>query len=215
MNSSQHSSGISKYPHRLMVSQIILRQTNFINLFTNNHNIISNFLFLHFKDTELLDEYLLESSEDSKNRPLPHNPKQKVNESHSSTDLEERLEIMQNKIKSKKVKASARAIEKKKQKKLKKTKELQKKLISAAKSIKNEKVKSGKVVKQADAEMADSEDVKAEVKPDIKPAKTFNEEGKLVFSKFEFAAQPSRATKTKKDSKLLIFIDQFGGPMAS
>lgn len=110
---------------------------------------------------------------------------------------------MQNKIKSKKVKASARAIEKKKQKKLKKTRDLQKKLISAAKSIKNEKSKGGKTVKQANSEMDDSEDVKAEVKPDVKPAKTFNEEGKLVFSKFEFAAQPSRATKTKKDSKLL------------
>lgn len=148
----------------------------------------------------MIEQYLLET-DDTKKRPLPHNPKQKANGNHSSIDLEERLEIMQNKIKSKKVKASARALEKKKQKKLKKTKELQKKLISAAKSLKNEKAKGEKGEKRLTADANDVEDVKPEVKPDVKPPKTFNEEGKLVFSKFEFAAQPSRATKPKKDSK--------------
>lgn len=153
----------------------------------------------------MIEQYLLET-DDTKKRPLPHNPKQKANGNHSSIDLEERLEIMQNKIKSKKVKASARALEKKKQKKLKKTKELQKKLISAAKSLKNEKAKGEKGEKRLTADANDVEDVKPEVKPDVKPPKTFNEEGKLVFSKFEFAAQPSRATKPKKDSKFWIWF---------
>lgn len=148
----------------------------------------------------MIDQYLLKS-DDTKERPLPHNPKQKANGTRSSIDLDERLEIMQNKIKSKKVKASARALEKKKQKKMKKTKELQKKLISAAKSLKNENAKGNGREKKAAAAPNDSDDVKPEVKPDIKPAKTFNEEGKLVFSKFEFAAQPSRAAKPKKDSE--------------
>lgn len=152
----------------------------------------------------MLDQYLLKSKDNAKNRPLPQNPKQKANGNHSSVDLEERLEIMQNKIKSKKVKASARALEKKKQKKLKKTRELQKKLISVAKSLKNEKSKGGKGEKAQDAGTAESEDVKPDIKPDVKPPKTFNEEGKLVFSKFEFAADPSRAVKKKKDSKFRI-----------
>lgn len=152
----------------------------------------------------MLEGYLIKANDNAKSRPLPQNPsKQKVNGNHSTIDLEERLEIMQNKIKSKKVKASARALEKKKQKKLKKNRELQKKLISAAKSIKNEKSKGGKGEKAQAVEVGDSKEVKPEVKLDVKPAKTFNEEAKLVFSKFEFAANPSRAVKTKKDSKFI------------
>lgn len=105
-------------------------------------------------------------------------------------------------MKSKKVKPSQRAIEKKKQKKLKKTKELKKKIISAAKSTKNEKVKEGKLAKTASAAAADSNgvDVKPDIKPDVKP-KVFNEQGNLVFPKFEFAARPSQAKKSKKDSE--------------
>lgn len=124
-----------------------------------------------------------------------------------SVDMEQRLEIIRNKMKSKKTKPSARAIEKKKQKKLKKSKELKKKLISVAKSLKNEKVKEGKSQKSTDAVESNGVGVKPDpdVKPDIKPAKVFNEEGKIVFSKFEFAAQASRAKKTKKDSKKMAF----------
>lgn len=106
-------------------------------------------------------------------------------------------------MKSKKVKPSPRAIEKKKQKKLKKSKELKKKILSAAKSIKNEKVKEGKAANAASAAASDSNgtvDVKPEIKPDVKP-KVFNEQGNLVFSKFEFAARPSQAKKSKKDSE--------------
>ncbi|XP_031635915.1 surfeit locus protein 6 homolog [Contarinia nasturtii] len=132
-------------------------------------------------------------------------------ESQPSVDMEQRLEIIRNKMKSKKTKPSARAIEKKKQKKLKKTKELKKKLISVAKSLKNEKVKEGKNVNSSNVAESNGVDVTPDpdIKPDIKPAKVFNEEGKMVFSKFEFAAQASRAKKTKKDKtikdpKLLI-----------
>lgn len=148
-------------------------------------------------DEEFEDQYLLKT--DAKvNKSKLLQRKVQTNGS-SSVDLQQRLEIIQNKMKSKKAKPSAHAIEKKKQKKLKKTKELKKHLISAAKSIKNEKVKGGKggQVTNGDAD----DDIKPDVKPDIKPAKIFNEEGKMVFSKFEFAAQVSKAKKSKKDSK--------------
>lgn len=128
-----------------------------------------------------------------------------------SVDMQQRLEIIRNKMKSKKTKPSARAIEKKKQKKLKKTKELKKKLISVAKSLKNEKVKGGK---GTNSQMAAAEsngfDEKPDVKSDIKPTKVFNEEGKMVFSKFEFAARPSATKKTKRDSKTTNFASISG-----
>lgn len=121
--------------------------------------------------------------------------------------MQQRLEIIRNKMKSKKTKPSARAIEKKKQKKLKKTKELKKKLISVAKSLKNEKVKEGKSSKTSPVVVeSNGIDEKPDIKSDIKPAKVFNEEGKMVFSKFEFAARPSAAKKTKKDSKARNFV---------
>lgn len=129
-------------------------------------------------------------------------PNPSVDDKKSSVDIEQRLEIIRNKMKSKKVKPSPRAIEKKRQKKLKKSKELKKKIISAAKSIKNEKVKEGKVADTASAVASNSNgvDVKPDIKLDVKP-KVFNEQGNLVFSKFEFAARPSQAKKSKKDSE--------------
>lgn len=126
-----------------------------------------------------------------------------MNDEKSSVDIEQRLEIIRNKMKSKKVKPSPRAIEKKRQKKLKKSKELKKKILSAAKSIKNEKVKEGKAANTASSVKSESNgvvDVKPDIKVDVKP-KVFNEQGNLVFSKFEFAARPSQAKKSKKDSK--------------
>lgn len=154
-------------------------------------------------DQTIDDQYLLKTKEKvGKLKPKARKSKQSPEDGQSSVDLQQRLEIIRNKMQSKKTKPSARAIEKKKQKKLKKTKELKKKLISVAKSIKNEKVKEGKSANTSFAETeSNGFDVKPEIKPDIKPAKVFNEEGKMVFSKFEFAAQASRAKKTKKDSK--------------
>lgn len=130
-------------------------------------------------------------------------PNPAASDEKSSVDIEQRLEIIRNKMKSKKVKPSPRAIEKKRQKKLKKTKELKKKILSAAKSIKNEKVKEGKAANAASAAAPDSNgsaDVKPEIKLEVKP-KVFNEQANLVFSKFEFAARPSQAKKSKKDSE--------------
>lgn len=134
---------------------------------------------------------------------------QQTNGANSSVDLQQRLETIQNKMKSKKAKPSARAIEKKKQKKLKKSKELKKQVISVAKSIKNEKVKEGKAsstMSNGNAGEDVKPDLKPDIKPDIKPAKVFNEDAKLVFSKFEFAAQVSQAKKSKKDSKYIKII---------
>lgn len=126
----------------------------------------------------------------------------------SAEELQQRLEIMQNKMKSKKSKPSERTIKKKQQKKLKKSAELKKQLISVAKSIKNEQIKERKGSNHKSNgttshhyENGDDADMKPDIKPDIKPEKTFNEDGKMVFSKFEFAARPSQAKKSKKDSK--------------
>lgn len=109
----------------------------------------------------------------------------KANAKQSSTDIEEKLETMRNKWKSKKSKPSERTIKKREQKKLKKSKEFKKKIVSIAKSTKNEKVKEEK----------SNEDSKE----DVKAAVVYNEEGKMVFPKFEFAAQKSKAKKSKKD----------------
>lgn len=138
-------------------------------------------------------------------KPNARKSKLTTEDGQSSVDLQQRLEIIRNKMQSKKTKPSARAIEKKKQKKLKKSKELKKKLISVAKSIKNEKVKEGKSANTFAETDSNGVDVKPDIKPDVKPVKLFNEEGKMVFSKFEFAAQASRAKKTKKDSKNRYF----------
>lgn len=124
----------------------------------------------------------------------------------SAEELKERMETMRNKMSSKKSKPSDRALKKKQEKKMKKSRDLKKKLISAAKSIKNEQVKEGKVKAEpqgAESKVFDGD----EVKPVVKTEKVFNEEGKIVFSKFEFAATPSQAKKGKKDSEyLVIFI---------
>lgn len=157
---------------------------------------------MNFLDESFDDQFLLKTKEKpGKSKTLARNTNQS-DDKKSSVDLQQRLEIIRNKMKSKKTKPSARAIEKKKQKKLKKTKELKKKLISVAKSIKNEKVKEGKAEMTPTPASADSNgiDVKPDIKPDIKP-KVFNEEGKMVFSKFEFSARPTQAKKSKKDSK--------------
>lgn len=161
----------------------------------------SIFLFFRFSDEELMDQYLVEDTD--KLKEFKKQSKQKLNGQQASAgELQERMEIIMNKLKSKKTKPSARALEKKKQKKMKQTRELKKKLISVAKSIKNEKIKEEKkvVVKSSDGNN-DADDIQTDMKPDVKPVKMFNEDGKLVFSKFEFAAQSSKVKKSKKDSK--------------
>lgn len=105
---------------------------------------------------------------------------------------------MKNKMQSKKSKPSERTIKKKQEKK--KSKELKKRMVSVAKSLKNEKVKGGKAVPEEEEE-EEKPDIKEDVKAALKPEKIFNEGGKIVFSKFEFAARPSQAKKSKKDSK--------------
>lgn len=150
-----------------------------------------------------------DESADNKYLLTPKNPSKKVapkkangetERAQTAEELQERLEVVRNKQSSKKSKPSERTIKKKQEKKLKKSKEMKKKLVSAAKSIKNEKMKEGKV-KQEEEESKENVLNGEDVKPDVKPAKVFNEEGKMVFSKFEFAARTSQAKKTKKDSK--------------
>lgn len=117
----------------------------------------------------------------------------------SAEELQQRLEIMQNKMKSKKVKPSDKAMKKKQAKRLKNE---QKRKVSGAKSLKNEKMKAGKVQVKAEQNGAgEEEDVKPDIKPDVKEGKKFNEAGKLLFPKFEFAARPSQAKKSKGESE--------------
>lgn len=112
----------------------------------------------------------------------------------TADELQEKMEIMRNKMNSKKAKPSERTLKKRQLKKFKKDKELKKRIISVAKSVKNEKAKEGKAAVKQEAE--DSKD-------DVKPGPIYNEEGKMIFSKFEFAAQPSKAKKSKKSSKYI------------
>lgn len=125
----------------------------------------------------------------------------------SANELQQRLEIMQNKMKSKKSKPTERSIKKKQAKKL-----LQRKAAGQAKALKNEnaKMKMGKVTATGATSVQNGSsngndehiDSKNDVKPDIKTIKSFNEEGKILFPKFEFAASPMRAKKSKKESEL-------------
>lgn len=157
-----------------------------------------------FADESFEDQYLLKTKA-KKMKTLKAGQ-----DGQSSVDLDQRLEIIRNKMKSKKTKPSARAIEKKKQKKLKKSKELKKKLISVAKSIKNEKVKEGKGTTKSETTESNGNgvDIKPDIELDVKP-KVYNEDGKIIFSKFEFAARASQAKKSKKDSKSAYFLCYF------
>lgn len=104
------------------------------------------------------------------------------------TDDEVVTEIMSNKHNSKKVKLSERGIKKREARKIKKDKKMKKTLVSVAKSQKNSVVKKEKAV----------EDSKVDVKAPFKPV--YNSNGKLVFSKFDFAAgAPSMIKKKSKD----------------
>lgn len=103
---------------------------------------------------------------------------------------------MKNKIGSKKSKPSERTIKKRQLKKLKKDKEFKKKIVGVAKSLKNEKAKEAKSAMAHIKSDPDQADSKADVKP-----KVYNEDGKMIFPKFEFAAQASRAKKGKKNSE--------------
>jgi len=134
------------------------------------------------QDDNIDEQFLLNNIKSLKKSRLL----QKPNPAQSSKDIQEKLEIMKNKWKSKKSKPSERTIQKREQKKLKKSKEFKKKLVSIAKSVKNEKIKEEK----------SNED---ESKDDVKTTKIFNEEGKMGFPKFEFAAQKSKAKRSKKD----------------
>lgn len=135
--------------------------------------------------------------------PAKKNPVKQLNgdtnRAQTAEELQDRLEIMRNKMKSKKSKPSERTLKKKHEKKLKKS-ELKKRVVSAAKSIKNERVKEGKW-KVEDEDSKENVVTGDKIKSEAKPVKKFNEDGRIVFSKFEFAARPSQAKKSKKDSE--------------
>lgn len=111
----------------------------------------------------------------------------------NAEELEERLNIIKNKMKAKKNKISERGMKKREAKKLKKNKEIKKILVTAQKAMHNENqkaIKSGEMKKDVNTEM-----------PKIKPV--FNADGKLVFSKIDFAPTPGgKAKKSKKDKTI-------------
>lgn len=117
-------------------------------------------------------------------------PKQKV-----EVNEDVRTEIMANKMKHKKNKMSERTKLKREARGamiLKNQKKMKKALVSAAKAQKNGLAKQ--------QQQGDSVDSKADIKPDPKlPFKpVYNSDGKLVFSKFDFAAGTTSLMKNKK-----------------
>ncbi|XP_054733716.1 surfeit locus protein 6 homolog [Anastrepha obliqua] len=102
-------------------------------------------------------------------------------------ELQDRLNIIKNKMKAKKRPASERSLKRREAKKLRKNKEVKKILVSAAKSIKNEQQK---LANSGDGEKEDKKDIKKLI-----PKPVFNEEGKIVFSKFDFASHPGAKVK--------------------
>lgn len=171
-----------------------------LKIYTENTAKSFQYVFNIFSENED-DEYLLETEMPKEIPKFTKNPLEQKPRAKSAEELKQRLEIMQNKMKSKKAKPSERALKKKQAKKLKK--EMNKK-VSAAKSLKNEKMKSGKVQIEPKQNGFDKEDIKPEVKHEVNDVKKFNEEGKLLFPKFEFAARPSQAKKSKNESKFKI-----------
>ncbi|XP_067615440.1 surfeit locus protein 6 homolog [Eurosta solidaginis] len=128
------------------------------------------------------DDYLLQSNKNAKKakNALDARKATPINE------LQDRLNIIKNKMKAKKRPASERSLKKREAKKLKKNKEVKKILISAAKSIKNENQKHA----IADMGARDKKGIKK-----IMPKPVFNEEGKIVFSKFDFVSHPGAKVK--------------------
>lgn len=157
-------------------------------------NKIHLYYTFKFTDDKLDEEFLLKSKPTSKKVVAAATKKSNANRAQSADALQQRLETMKNKIGSKKSKPSERTIKKRQLKKLKKDKEFKKKIVSVAKSLKNEKAKEEKFAVKDEADS----------KTDVKPKPVFNEEGKMVFSKFQFAAQASRAKKGKNDSKFFF-----------
>lgn len=96
-------------------------------------------------------------------------------------------------MKTKKGPQSEKQRKRKEAKKLKKNKEFKKVLISAAKSMKNEHAKQ--TGEQSDD---DEKDVKKDIKPVI-PKPVFNEEGKIVFSKFDFAQKKKKSHQNPRE----------------
>ncbi|XP_061393374.1 surfeit locus protein 6 homolog [Musca vetustissima] len=134
------------------------------------------------------DDYLLTTSKTVAAKAFPN----KQNAASDSIDeLQQRLDRIKNKMKTKKGPQSEKAKKKKEAKKLKKNKEFKKVLVTAAKSIKNQQAKLGE-------ENDDEKETKKDIKP-VVPKPVFNEEGKIVFSKFDFAQKKKKSHKNPRE----------------
>ncbi|KAL9888665.1 surfeit locus protein 6 [Glossina fuscipes fuscipes] len=140
------------------------------------------------EDTDY-ESYLLPND-----KPVNINKQQILKNSMPDDELQDRLNLIKNKMKMKKG-TSEKNRERKEAKKLRKNKEFKKVLISAAKSLKNEQSKQIHTIKHDDDEENES-------KRDIKPIITkpiFNEEGKIVFSKIDFAQKRKQSHKNPRE----------------
>ncbi|XP_055845927.1 surfeit locus protein 6 homolog [Episyrphus balteatus] len=146
-------------------------------------DVLTNFNVPDVGEDGDMNNYLL----DSKGKGA----KTQANSANSVTDLEERLTSIKNKLKTKKRKVSEKKAKKQGMKKLNKNKEFKKVLLTANKTIKKEQ--GG-----ASGGLSDLKDVKKMVKP------IFNAEGKIVFSKFDFAAHPGSKSKKKSSSEKVV-----------
>lgn len=161
-----------------------------------NSNYLISYLQYYTDDT-LDEQFLLKSKQTSRKVTAKAAAKVASNRATSADALQERLETMKNKIGSKKSKPSERTIKRRQIKKLKKDGDAKKRVVGVAKSLKNELSKESKALALEIKREQEDEDTKADVKPPV----VYNEDGKMVFSKFEFAAQASKAKKGKKDSE--------------
>uniref|UniRef100_B5DUI9 Ribosomal RNA-processing protein 14/surfeit locus protein 6 C-terminal domain-containing protein n=1 Tax=Drosophila pseudoobscura pseudoobscura TaxID=46245 RepID=B5DUI9_DROPS len=144
------------------------------------------------EDDDTYEDYLLSDTEEA---PKKKSKKQKAT-GEADEDLEERLASMKNKLRQKKGPTTERQQKRREAKKMKRSKGVQKLILSSAKNLKNENVKQKKltngVVKHE--EDGDTKDSKALIKP-VKQQPVYNQDGKIVYSKVDFAATPGGKQK--------------------
>ncbi|XP_022215802.1 surfeit locus protein 6 homolog [Drosophila obscura] len=145
------------------------------------------------EDDDTYEDYLLSDTEEA---PKKKSKKQKEN-GDADLDLEERLASMKNKLRQKKGPTTERQQKRREAKKMKRSKGVQKLMLSSAKNLKNENVKQKKLtngVVKHEEEDGDSKDSKALIKA-VKQLPVYNQEGKIVYSKVDFAATPGGKQK--------------------
>ncbi|EDW83352.1 Surf6 [Drosophila willistoni] len=145
------------------------------------------------EDDNTYEEYLLSDDEGSA-IPNKKSKNKKQNKVGAEDEVEERIASIKNKLRQKKGPTTERQQKRREAKKLKRSKGVQKILLSSSKNLKNENVKHQKLKGAIKTEDEALEDDKSLVKP-VASQPAFNQEGKIVYSKVDFAANPGGKTK--------------------